>query len=101
MLEQAFKEQQSFRYGWGYWLCLALTLLLVFGCFKQLILQQPFGSKPAPDFVLVLLNLLMASLLAALHFSSLQLQLDQQGMAVRFIPFINNGAVTPGKRFCK
>lgn len=90
MVEAAYKEQQSFRYTWSYWLCLALTLLLFYVCFQQIILQQPFGNNPAPNSILVLCCLLMISLCGLLHFSSLQLQLNKQGLAVRFVPFINN-----------
>lgn len=89
MPELAYQEQQSFRYRWSYWLCLILTLLFVYGCWQQLLLQQPFGSKPAPDLLLLLLSLLMLTLLAALHFSSLELQLNEHGLAVRFLPLLN------------
>lgn len=88
MPEQAYQEQQSFRYTWSYWLCLALTLFFVYGCWQQLLLQQPFGSKPAPDSLLLLLSLLMLTLFAALHFSNLQLKLNEHGLAVRFFPLL-------------
>ncbi len=87
MLNQSYQEQQSFRYTWGYWLCFAICSLLVFGCWQQFITQQPFGNKPAPDLLLLLLSLLMLSLLATLHFSSLQLHLNHETLKVRFLPF--------------
>lgn len=90
MLERTYIEHQSFRFTWSYWLCLALTLLFFYACFQQIILQQPFGNNPAPNSILVLCCLLMLSLCALLHFSSLQFQLDKQGLAVRFVPFIND-----------
>lgn len=87
MPAQSYKEQQSFRYTWGYWICLTIALFFVYGCWQQLILQQPYGDKPAPDLLLVLLTLLLLSLVTVLHFSSLQLRLEQDSLAVRFTPF--------------
>ena len=87
MPAQSYKEQQSFRYTWGYWICLTIALFFVYGCWQQLILQQPYGDKPAPDLLLVLLTLLLLSLVTVLHFSCLQLRLEQDSLAVRFTPF--------------
>ncbi|OCW96164.1 hypothetical protein [Alishewanella sp. HH-ZS] len=87
MSEQSYQEQQSFRYTWSYWLCLAITLFFIYGSWQQLILQQHFGDKPAPDLLLIILTLLLLSFLVILHFSSLQLRLEQDSLAVRFTPF--------------
>ncbi|OYW91404.1 MAG: hypothetical protein B7Z18_09690 [Alishewanella sp. 32-51-5] len=87
MPAQSYQEQQSFRYTWGYWICLAITVLFAYGSWQQLYLQQPFGDKPAPDLLLLMLSLLLLTLVVVLHFSSLQLRLEQDGLAVRFTPF--------------
>ena len=44
-----FKEQQQYTQWWLWIILFGIALLPIIGIYKQLILGEPFGSKPLPD----------------------------------------------------
>ena len=54
-----FKEVQRFRTWWAWLGVVALNVLFIYAIVQQIFLSTPFGSKPAPDFVLILVELFL------------------------------------------
>ncbi len=54
-----FREEQRFRQPWLWLLILFLVALQWWGFIQQIVLGQPWGNRPAPDWMMVLLWLLM------------------------------------------
>jgi hypothetical protein len=53
-----FREEQRFRQPWIWLLILFLVVLQWWGFIQQIVLGEPWGSRPAPGWVMVLLWLL-------------------------------------------
>ena len=54
-----FHEEQPFRQPWLWLLILGLAALQWWGFVQQIVLGQPWGTNPAPDWMMVLLWLLI------------------------------------------
>ena len=91
-----FEETQRFR---QWWLVALLALIFVsevglfgFGLYKQLILGQHFGNKPMSDTGLLVVTCLVVPLTSLLVFGVLAMHLtvrvEQDGLAIRFWPFV-------------
>lgn len=50
-----FREEQRFRQPWLWLLILFLVALQWWGFIQQIVLGQPWGNNPAPDWMMVLL----------------------------------------------
>lgn len=86
-----FKEKQKFS-GWALGfisiLLIPLGLLLLYGIYQQIFLGEVFGDKPAPDIVLILIFMLTLFLFVFFWSLSLQTEIDDTGIKIRFFPFI-------------
>jgi hypothetical protein len=82
-----FKEVQRFRIWWAWIAVAAINGLFIYAIIQQVILGKPFGSKPAPDFVLILISLLMLFFLFMLLSLKLKTRITDQGIRYRFYPF--------------
>jgi len=82
-----FFERQKFKQWWLWLILLGVNGLLLFGVFKQVIGEEPFGNKPINNTAL----LLIAALTLMLTFLFLNFRLDtlikKDGIYVRFFPF--------------
>jgi hypothetical protein len=82
-----FKEVQRFR-GWWVWLALAaMNGLFIYAIVQQVFLGKPFGSKPAPDFVLIIVELFFLALLFFITQIKLKTSITDTGIYYRFFPF--------------
>jgi hypothetical protein len=54
-----FREEQRFHQPWLWLLILGLAALQWWGFIQQIVLGQPWGTNPAPDWMMVLLWLLI------------------------------------------
>ncbi len=52
-----FKEVQGFRTWWAWAGVAAINALFIYAIVQQVILKVPFGTKPAPDLVLLIIEL--------------------------------------------
>lgn len=92
-----FKETQSFRYTWSWWLILLITLpmtgMFLYGLYSQLILGVQWGDKPMSDTGLIIVSLLsvilMIGILLLFHFMKLIVQIDAGQLYYSFFPFVN------------
>jgi hypothetical protein len=83
----AFREEQRFRQPWVWVLVLGVAALQWWGWIQQILLGQPFGDNPAPDWMMWLFWLLFGIGLP-LFFLSLRLVVEVRadGVWLRFIP---------------
>ena len=82
-----FKEVQRFKIRWAWLAVAALNLLFIYAIIQQLILGKPFGSKPAPGFVLIIVELFFLALLMFLISIKLKTRITDTGITYRFYPF--------------
>lgn len=82
-----FKEIQRFKNWWAWLGVAALNALFMYAIVQQIFLGTPFGPKPAPDLVLVLVELLFLLLFIFLSSIKLKTSITDAGIYYRFIPF--------------
>ena len=82
-----FKEVQRFKTWWAWLGVAALNLLFMYAIVQQIFLGTPFGPKPAPDFVLLLVELFLLLLFIFLISIKLKTRITDTGIYFRFIPF--------------
>lgn len=82
-----FKEIQRFAIKWAWGAVVAFNLLFIYAIVQQVIIGKPFGSKPVPDLLLILLELLPLLLLFLLISIRLKTIINDAGIHYRFYPF--------------
>ena len=93
-----FIEKQSFNGTWAYYLSLivagGITSLLGYGVIQQLILGQPFGTKPVSDTGLILIFLITSAITIGItiwfRFLTLSTSVDEGYIYFRFPPFVKS-----------
>jgi hypothetical protein len=70
-----------------YVLLFALLGLFIYAGITQIIFGSPFGDKPAPNFVLLLVTLFIFTLLVLLYQTKLQTRITNEGVSFRWRPF--------------
>lgn len=81
-----FNEVQRFRIKWVWLLVIAINALFIFAIVQQLVLKKPFGTNPAPDFVLVLLELFVLGIWIFILSIRLKTGYTDTGISYRFYP---------------
>lgn len=82
-----FKEVQRFKIWWA-WLGIAsLNIVFIYAISEQVILGKPFGTKPAPDYILILVELFFILVLAFLMLIKLKTRITDTGIYYQFCPF--------------
>jgi hypothetical protein len=83
-----FQEVQTFRQPFLWIIVLALACMAWWAGFQQLILKKPFGSKPTPDALMLLLWIVIGIALPLLILRArLITAVGSPGIFYRFIPF--------------
>ncbi len=82
-----FKEEQRFKIWWAWLGVIVLNILFIFAIVKQVILGKPFGTKPAPDFVLIIAEMILLLVLIFLISIKLKTRINDKGIYYRFYPF--------------
>lgn len=85
--EILFSENQRFKQWWVWALMIGLNGMLIFGFVKQVILGQPFGSKPTSDAGLMMITGLMFVLTYFFFRLRLETRIKKDGIYYRFVPF--------------
>ena len=84
----AFREEQKFQQVWVWFIVLGLAVLVWYSTIQQIILRRPFGSRPAPDTLLIIFWLLFGiGLPALLLYARLITEVRNDGIYIRFVPF--------------
>jgi len=87
MSNSSFIETQRFRQVWIWIILIGITASFGWGVVQQLILGKPWGDRPAPDILLVILFLLMAVMLLFFYCIKLETEINETGIYYRFFPF--------------
>lgn len=82
-----FKEVQRFTVWWAWVAVAALNIVFIYAIVHQVFLDQPFGNKPAPDFVLILVQFMLLCFLVFLSVIKLKTRFTDNGIYYRFYPF--------------
>lgn len=84
-----FREIQRPRQYWWQLLVLLIAILIWYGFIQQIILGIPFGDKPAPDAMLVVLWVLFGIVFPVIMLGMIKLTVEvrHDGLYVRFMPF--------------
>ena len=81
-------ERQRFRQWWLWMLVLIGPAISVWAIFQQLVMGSPFGNNPAPDYVLVVLVVIVGGGLPLFMYSTgLDTEVRDCGTCIRFRPF--------------
>ena len=84
-----FREVQRPRQIWVWILIFGIATLMWYGFIQQIILDTPFGDKPASNGVLIVLWLFFGIAFPVLMLGALKLivEVREEGLYVRFVPF--------------
>jgi len=70
-----------------YVLFFALLGLFIYADIEQIIFGRPFGDKPASNFMLILVTLLIITLIVLLSHTNLETRITDEGVYFRWRPF--------------
>ena len=82
-----FKEVQRFKIWWAWLTVVAFNLLFMYAIVQQVFFGKSFGSKPAPDFVLIIIEIFLLLFLFFLFSIKLKTSITDTGIYYRFYPF--------------
>ncbi len=82
-----FKEVQGFKTWWAWLAVAAMNVLFIYAIIQQVVLGKPFGPKPAPGYVLVIVELFFLLILFFLMSIKLKTRINDAGIYYRFYPF--------------
>ncbi len=83
----SFSETQRFRTWWAWGAVLLMNILFLYAIIQQIILGKPFGTKPAPDYILIVVELFLFVLFLLLISIKLKTRITDEGIYYRFYPF--------------
>ena len=82
-----YHEEQRFRQPWIWILILAVAALQWWGWFQQIVLGQPFGDNPGPDWMVWLFWALFGIGLPVFFlYLRLVVEVNDEGVWLRYIP---------------
>lgn len=84
--ENLFIEKQKMKQWWVWLLLIALVVFFGYGIVQQLYWNEPFGTSPASDVVLVLLELLMIGFIVFFRLLTLETMIHREGIQFRMFP---------------
>jgi hypothetical protein len=82
-----FSEVQRFRVRWAWLGIIAMNCLFLYAIIQQVILGIPFGNKPAPDAVLIAVEIFLLLLLFFVMSIRLKTSFSSVGIQYRYYPF--------------
>jgi uncharacterized membrane protein YobD (UPF0266 family) len=87
MNTSSFKETQRFRQIWVWLLIIGMIAVFGWAFIQQIGFGEPWGTKPAPDTVLILLSLVPVGMLILFLITRLKTEIDESGIYYQFLPF--------------
>lgn len=86
MSKALFTEKQKFRQIWAMIILIGVSVIMVFGFVRQIILGIPFGNNPAPDWMMYLMVFIPVAIFGLFLALTLNTRLDSNGIVFRFFP---------------
>ena len=87
MSNSSFYEVQRFRTRWAWMAVIAINAFFIYAIIQQVVLGKPFGTKPASDTILLLIEIIPLLLLFFLISIRLKTEYNSEGISYRFFPF--------------
>ncbi len=87
MNKSEFNEVQGFQIWWAWTAIIALNILFMYAIIQQVILGIPFGTRPASNLGLILLEFTSLTFLYFLFSIRLNTTISDEGIRYRFYPF--------------
>lgn len=84
-----FKENQKFAHLWMWIILIGITLIPLYGIYKQMILGEQFGSNPLPNFGLILFLIFMLGFIFLFWSMKLSTEINEELIKMNFFPFVN------------
>ena len=82
-----FSEVQRFKIKWAWMGMIAMNVLFIYAIIKQVVFGESFGTKPAPNWVLILCEMVCLLLLLFIFAIRLKTTIGINGIRYRFFPF--------------
>ncbi len=82
-----YQEVQRFKIWWAWIGVASLNIVLLYAIVQQVIIGKKFGTKPAPDYVLILIELFLLLVLIFFMTIRLKTRITDNGIYYRFYPF--------------
>ncbi len=83
----SFNEQQRFKQVWILLLMLVVSIPILIGFLRQVVMGEPFGDKPISDLGVTIMLLFIALVNYFIFSIRLETIVDQNGITYRFFPF--------------
>lgn len=87
-MKTKFKEEQKFTQWWLWLFLIALGLFSLIGLYKQIIIGEPFGSKPMSNLGLIIMSIFFFGFIAMFYFMALKTVIDEDEIQIHFFPFL-------------
>jgi len=87
MMKELFFERQRFSSKWLWLLLGIITLIPVYGIYKQIFIGKPFGDNPMSDVGLILMLILMLSILVLFRVMQLKTEITKRTIKIQYFPF--------------
>lgn len=85
-MKTEFKEEQKFTQWWFWLIFIGVTLIPVYGIYRQIILGEVFGNKPMSDTGLIVFAIISFGLLVLFWFFKLKTEIDEKEIRINFFP---------------
>ncbi len=83
-----FSETQRFKQWWVWLIVFACAVIAWWAFVQQIIFNMPFGNRPAPDFLVIIILIFIGIGLPAVFFSTkMTTQVSADKIVIRFFPF--------------
>lgn len=82
-----FNEVQRFKTRWAWLAVIAFNVLFIYAIVQQVIISKSFGPKPAPDYILIIIEAGLLLLFFFLLSIKLKTKITDTGIYYRFYPF--------------
>ena len=82
-----FEEKQRFTQWWLWILLLGITIIPVYGIYKQIFLGEQFGDNPLSNVGLIIFLLSMLAFVVFFWKMELRTNVDNETIRIKFFPF--------------
>ena len=84
-----FTESQKFNQWWLWAFLIGVTLIPIYGLYKQIYIGEQFGDNPLSIFGLILLLIFMIAFMAFFWVMQLSTAINEDSISIKFYPFFS------------